>query len=120
MLKLDDPRQGCITATIAEAFCLEWNLCCILVKEGLVAHLDSSEGARYVRGMELRLRDSLRAMLRIIIWHPSSSETPRQVRGTELVLRDTLSATLPVYFGKFLTRINNTLRFYFKISDMSS
>ncbi|MCD7455868.1 hypothetical protein HAX54_029905, partial [Datura stramonium] len=50
--------------------------------EGLAAHLDSSEGACYVRGTELRLRDTLHATLRIIIRHPSSSEAPRQVRGT--------------------------------------
>ncbi|MCE0480995.1 hypothetical protein HAX54_038316 [Datura stramonium] len=53
--------------------------------EGLVAHLDSSEGARYVCGTELRLRDSLLSTLSIIIRHPSSSEAPRQVRGTENV-----------------------------------
>ncbi|MCD7473119.1 hypothetical protein HAX54_014745, partial [Datura stramonium] len=57
--------------------------------------LNSSEGARQVRGMELRLHDSLRATLRIIIRHPSSNEAPRQGRGTEMMLRDTLRATLP-------------------------
>ncbi|MCD9641402.1 hypothetical protein HAX54_027577, partial [Datura stramonium] len=65
------------------AFCLEWNLGGIPVKvcdgtvsrspcsaltsvtqwEDLAAHLDYSEGARYVRGMELMLSDTLRATL---------------------------------------------------------
>ncbi|MCD9639977.1 hypothetical protein HAX54_024988 [Datura stramonium] len=101
-------HQGPCHATIEEAFFLEWNLGGIPVKvrdgtvsrspcsaftsvkrwEDLDAHLDSSKGARYVRGTELRLRDGLRA-------------------------------TLPVYSGKFPTCINRTLRFYFKISDIS-
>ncbi|MCD7459064.1 hypothetical protein HAX54_039947, partial [Datura stramonium] len=77
------------------------------------------ESARQVRGTELMLCDTLHATLRIIIQHPSSSEAPRQGRGTKLMLRDTLCATLPVYSGKFLTCINSTLRFYFRISDIS-
>ncbi|MCD9559253.1 hypothetical protein HAX54_017114, partial [Datura stramonium] len=64
---------------------------CILPRVGFVLH--SSEGARYVRGTELRLRDTLHATLKIIIRHPSSSEAPRQDRGTELMLRDNLRAT---------------------------
>ncbi|MCD9640995.1 Wall-associated receptor kinase-like 20 [Datura stramonium] len=53
--------------------------------------------------MELRLRYTLCAMLKIISRQPSSSESPRQGRGTELMHRDTLCATLPVYSGKFPT-----------------
>ncbi|MCD7472299.1 hypothetical protein HAX54_013366, partial [Datura stramonium] len=90
-------RDGTVSRNLCSAFTTvtRW--------EGLAAHLNSSEGARYVRGTKLRLCDSLCATLRIIIRHPSSSEAPRQVRGTELMLRNTLRATLPVYSKKFLT-----------------
>ncbi|MCD7458914.1 hypothetical protein HAX54_039586, partial [Datura stramonium] len=87
--------------------------------EDFAAHQDSNESARHVRGTELRLRNSLHATLRLRSRHPSSSEVPRQGHGTELMLHDSLRATLPIYSGKFLTCINSTLRFYFKLSDIS-
>ncbi|MCD7457659.1 hypothetical protein HAX54_035692, partial [Datura stramonium] len=83
-------------------------------------YLISSGGARWNSVTEPKIRVYLRPTLKIITWKLRSSESPRQGRGTELMLRDTLRSTLPVIPGKFITCINSTLRFYFKVSDILS
>ncbi|MCD7472316.1 hypothetical protein HAX54_013385, partial [Datura stramonium] len=52
-------RDGTMSRSLCFAFTF------VTCWEDFVAHPDSSEGARQVRGMELRLRDSLRSTMRL-------------------------------------------------------
>ncbi|MCD7456314.1 hypothetical protein HAX54_031267 [Datura stramonium] len=58
--------------------------------------LNSSNPPRWVRVTEPKLRDGLRATLRLFIGVPNSSELARWLRGTEPKLHDGLRATLPL------------------------